>query len=52
MKLEDFAYAVAEEVLKLLETDHHYKVPDHVRKEIIDKVMSDIDRIVAGQSKT
>lgn len=51
MKLEDFAYAVAEEVLKSLETDHHYKVPDHIRKEIVEKVMRDIDNIVAGQSK-
>jgi len=49
MKLEQFAYSVADRTLKLLETDHHYKVPEHVRKDILDKISQEIDDLVAGQ---
>ena len=49
MKLEDFAYSVAERTLKLLENEHHYKVPDHVRKEIHDKIAGEIDELVSGK---
>ncbi len=51
MKLEDFAYSVADRTLKLLETDYHYKVPDHVRKEILDKIAGEIDSLVAGKTE-
>ena len=52
MKLEDFAYSVAERTLKLLENEHHYKVPDHVRKEIHDKIAGEIDELVSGKPQS
>jgi len=52
MKLEDFAYSVTQRALGLLETEHHYKVPDHVRKQILEKIAQQLDEIVAGQPKT
>jgi hypothetical protein len=52
MKLEDFAYSVAERTLKLLENEHHYKVPDHVRKEIHEKIVREIDGLVSGKPQS
>jgi hypothetical protein len=52
MKLEDFAYSVAERTLKLLENEHHYKVPDHVRKEIHEKIAGEIDGLISGKPKS
>ena len=49
MKLEDFAYSVADRTLRLLENEHHYKVPDHVRKEIFERIAGEIDGLVAGK---
>jgi len=52
MKLEDFAYSVADRTLRLLENEHHYKVPDHVRKEIFERIAREIDGLVAGQTQS
>jgi len=52
MKLEEFAYSVADRTLRLLETEHHYKVPDHVRKEIFERIAREINGLVAGQTQS
>ena len=52
MKLEDFAYSVADRTLRLLENEHHYKVPDHVRKEIFERIAGEIDGLVSGKPQS
>jgi len=46
LKLEDFAYAVAQKVLHELEHTHHFKVPDAIRKAILEQVKKDLNTLV------
>ncbi len=46
MKLEDFAYAIAEKVFSELEHTHHFSVPDHIQKAIVEKVQKECGTLV------
>jgi hypothetical protein len=46
VKLENFCYSVAMKTLELLEKQHNYKIPDKVRKEIVEAVVSQIDSLI------
>lgn len=46
MKLENFCYNVAMKTLEVLEKQHHYKIPDPVRKEIVEAVVGQIDSLI------
>ena len=46
VKLENFCYSVAMKTLELLEREHHYKIPDKVRKEIADAVIEQMDSLI------
>ncbi len=46
MKLEDFAYAVAEKVFADLTHKHHFEVPADVRKEVLETVKREYTELV------
>jgi hypothetical protein len=46
VKLENFCYSVAMKTLELLEKQHHYKIPDKVRKEVVEAVVGQIDSLI------
>jgi len=50
MKVQDFAYQVAAHTMELLEQGQHYKIPEDTRKEVIEKVLADIDEILKKSS--
>ncbi|MFA6244647.1 MAG: hypothetical protein WC655_27130 [Candidatus Hydrogenedentales bacterium] len=47
MKVHDFAYQVALRTIELLEQTQHYKIPEAVRKDICEKIHSEVDAILA-----
>ena len=46
MKLENFCYSVAMKTLELLEKQHNYKIPDKVRKEVVEAVLGQMDSLI------
>ena len=46
MKLENFCYSVAMKTLELLEKEHNYKIPEQVRKEIVEAVVGQMDSFI------
>lgn len=42
MKIEDFAYSVAQRTLDLMEELHHYKISAEHRKEIATKITKEV----------
>ena len=50
MKVQDFAYQVAIRTMELLEQTHHYKVPDAMRKEIGERILTEVDEIIKKSS--
>lgn len=51
MKVQDFAYRVAERVIELLEETQHYKIPEELRKTVLGKVQSELDDLIKKASK-
>ena len=46
MKVQDFAYQVALHTIELLEKTQHYKIPEDLRKEVLAKILADMDEII------
>ena len=46
MKLDNFCYSVAMKTLELLENEHHYKIPEKVRKEVVEAVVGQMDSLI------
>ena len=46
MKLDSFSYNVIMKTFELLEKQHHYKIPEKVRKEIAEAVVKQIDSLI------
>ncbi|MGI6461811.1 MAG: hypothetical protein ACOX5J_17300 [Candidatus Hydrogenedentales bacterium] len=46
MKVQDFAYQVAIRTIELLEETQHYKIPDALRKEIGQKILGEVDKLI------
>ncbi len=46
MKVQDFAYQVADRTMELLETQQHYKIPDETRKQILAKIRAELNELI------
>jgi hypothetical protein len=46
VKLENFCYSVSMKTLELLEEQHHYKIPEKVRKEVVEAVIGQMDSFI------
>ncbi len=46
MKVQDFAYQVCRRTMELLETNHHYKIPEAHRKEIHLSIRKELDDLI------
>ena len=51
MKVQDFAYQVVARTIELLEETQHYKIPEELRKDVAQRVLADIDKLIAKSSK-
>ena len=51
MKLEDFSYNVVMKTLELLEKQHHYKIPEKVKKEVVEAIIKEMDSLIGAQKK-
>ena len=49
MKLEEFSYNVVMKTLEVLEKQHHYKIPEKVKKEIAEAVIKEMDSLITAQ---
>lgn len=50
MKVQDFAYQVAMRTIELLEETQHYKIPENLRKEVGQKILGEVDKIIKQTS--
>ncbi len=48
MKVQDFAYRVATRTIVLLEETQHYKIPEELRKQIMEKISEELDALIEG----
>ena len=46
VKLENFCYNIVIKTLELLEKQHHYKVSEKVRKDIVEAVIKQMDSLI------
>lgn len=46
VKLENFCYNIAMKTLELLEREHHYKIPEKVKKQITEAVVEQMDSLI------
>ena len=46
VKLEIFCYNITMKTLELLEKEHHYKIPEKVKKEIAEAVIEQMDSLI------
>ena len=46
MKLQDFAFAIAQKVFQELEHTHHYAVPEQMKKDILEKIQKEHGQLV------
>jgi len=46
MKVQEFAYQVAERTIELLEQTQHYKIPENIRKDVTQKVLAEVDDLL------
>ena len=46
MKLENFSYNIVMKTLELLESQHHYKITETVKKEIAEAIIEQIDSLI------
>lgn len=50
VKVQDFAYQVAMRTIELLEETQHYKIPENLRKEVGQKILTEVDTIIKQTS--
>lgn len=50
MKVEDFAYQVALRTIDLLEQAQHYKVSEEHRKEVLQRIRSEVNELLKKAS--
>lgn len=50
MKVQDFAYQVSMRTIELLEETQHYKIPEELRKEVGQKVLSEVSSLIKKAS--
>ena len=50
MTVSDFAYQVALRTIDLLEHAQHYKVSEEHRKEILQRILAEVDEIIKKSS--
>jgi hypothetical protein len=46
MKLDDLAFAIVQKVFSELEHAHHFVVPDHVQKAVIQKIKQELNALI------
>ena len=46
MKLDSFSYNVIMKTFELLERQHHYTIPETVRKEVAEAIVEQIDSLI------
>jgi hypothetical protein len=46
VKLESFSFNIAMKTLEILERQHHYKIPEKVKKEVIEAVIEQMDSLI------
>ena len=46
MKVQDFAYNVANRTIALLEETQHYKIPEELRKDVLAKIQAEMGDII------
>ena len=46
MKVDDFAYKVAARTMEILEQEQHYKISDEHRKEVLKKILSEVNTFI------
>ncbi|MBI5095323.1 MAG: hypothetical protein HZB26_23175 [Candidatus Hydrogenedentes bacterium] len=46
MKVQDFAYNVAARTLELLEQTQHYKIPEDLRKNVLNQIQTEVNDII------
>ena len=46
MKIQDLAYRVCARTMELLEKDGHYKIPEHLRKQISQQILDELDSLI------
>lgn len=46
MKVQEFAYQVAERTIEILEQTQHYKIPESIRKEVTQKILGEVDELL------
>ena len=50
MKVQDFAYQVSQRTMELLEEEQHYKVSDQHRKDILKRILDELDVLIKKAS--
>jgi hypothetical protein len=50
MKVQDFAYRVANRTMELLEQMQHYKVSDEHRKQVLEELVKEVDSLLKQSS--
>jgi hypothetical protein len=48
VKLEEFSYNVVMKTLEVLEKQHNYKIPEKVKKEIVEAVLKEMDSLITA----
>ena len=51
MKVQDFAYQVAGRTLELLEHTQHYKIPEELRKQVLETIQKELNDLIKKSSK-
>jgi len=46
MKVQDLAYKVCARTMELLEKEGHYKIPEHLRKQVSQKILEELDKFI------
>lgn len=46
MRVQDFAYQVALRTMELLEQQQHYKIPENTRKEVLQRILTELNDIL------
>ncbi len=48
MKIEDLAHSIVLFVFERLEKEHHYVVPEEIRKEVVEETRANLDKLISG----
>jgi len=46
MKVQELAYQVAMRTIAILEEEQHYKVSENTRKQVGEKILSELDSLI------